>query len=84
MQYLNQSQVFEDFLIHVLFKYLKNEILKPKTSDGKQAGKLYYENLCWKAINQSIGRAIRHQNDYAIILLIDLRYLSFILVIVIK
>ena len=38
------------------------------------AGNEYYENLCMRAVNQSIGRAIRHQNDYATIVLIDERY----------
>lgn len=41
---------------------------------GNNAGDLYYENLCMKAVNQSIGRAVRHINDYASILLLDERY----------
>ncbi|KAG2204615.1 hypothetical protein INT46_009724 [Mucor plumbeus] len=38
------------------------------------AGTEYYENLCMRGVNQSIGRAIRHQGDYATIILLDKRY----------
>lgn len=40
------------------------------------SGQAYYQNLCMRAVNQSVGRAIRHSNDYAAIILIDSRYTS--------
>jgi len=50
-----------------------NRTTKPG-SGGRQAGQVHYENLCMKAVNQSIGRAIRHRGDYATIVLLDHRY----------
>lgn len=41
---------------------------------GKSPGKVLVESLCMKAVNQSIGRAIRHRGDYACIVLCDHRY----------
>ncbi|EYE96296.1 DNA helicase [Aspergillus ruber CBS 135680] len=45
-----------------------------KKSLAKAAGRDFYENACMRAVNQCIGRAIRHLNDYAAIILIDRRY----------
>ena len=38
------------------------------------AGDRYYEALCLRSVNQSIGRAIRHINDFSAIVLVDARY----------
>jgi chromosome transmission fidelity protein 1 len=42
----------------------------------KTRGRRYYEALCMRSVNQSVGRAIRHVGDYAAILLCDRRYVT--------
>ena len=37
-------------------------------------GQEYLENVCMKAVNQAIGRAIRHRGDYAAIVLLERRW----------
>ena len=51
-------------LLYWLYNIKKSEI----------NGKEYYENVCIKAVNQSIGRAIRHKNDFSLIILADVRF----------
>ncbi|KIX92272.1 uncharacterized protein Z520_12018 [Fonsecaea multimorphosa CBS 102226] len=45
-------------------------------AEAKIASREYYENACMRAVNQSIGRVIRHRNDYAAILMVDRRFSS--------
>ncbi|KAM9755051.1 ATP-dependent DNA helicase DDX11 [Menidia menidia] len=43
-------------------------------TQGRSPGQALIENLCMRAVNQSIGRAIRHRGDYSSIVLCDRRY----------
>ena len=45
-----------------------------KKEEGKAVARAFVENACMRAVNQSIGRAIRHKGDFASILLLDKRY----------
>lgn len=38
------------------------------------ASREFAENVCMRAVNQAIGRAVRHKGDWASILLVDRRY----------
>lgn len=56
--------------------HLEKKIIKNGGSrqDAISAIKEFFEIVCLKAVNQSVGRAIRHANDYANIYLLDKRY----------
>lgn len=58
-------------------KYIESTTLKRTKGDQKAANEAmrqFYENICMKAVNQSIGRSIRHVHDYSTIYLLDARY----------
>jgi chromosome transmission fidelity protein 1 len=44
------------------------------SQEARQVARDFYENACLRAVNQSIGRAIRHRGDYAAIVLVDRRF----------
>lgn len=61
MRYANQAEV-------------RSGIKRP--AGGKDAATEMYQNMCMNAVNQSIGRAIRHRGDWASLVLIDRRFTS--------
>ncbi len=55
-------------------KPLSGAQIAAATAASKATAREYIENVTMRAVNQCIGRAIRHRNDYAAILLVDRRY----------
>lgn len=54
-------------------QYLEERAKERGEPSGK-ASREHAENVCMRSVNQAIGRAIRHKNDWASILLFDARY----------
>lgn len=54
-------------------QYLDQRASERGELKGK-ASREHAENVCMRSVNQAIGRAIRHKNDWASILLFDARY----------
>jgi chromosome transmission fidelity protein 1 len=54
-------------------QYLDSRAVARGEPTGK-ASREHAENVCMRAVNQAIGRAIRHKGDWASILLFDARY----------
>ena len=55
----------------------KLEFISKRAASSKEREELeneYITNACMRSVNQSIGRAIRHKDDYAAIMLLDARY----------
>jgi chromosome transmission fidelity protein 1 len=57
-------------------KFIEDQVISKTKDRGKamDATRNFYNNICMRAVNQSVGRSIRHRNDYATIYLFDKRY----------
>lgn len=50
--------------------------LQQTASQPGLGGRAYYDDLCFKAVNQCVGRVVRHAGDYAAVLLVDGRWVA--------
>lgn len=57
-------------------EYVEGQVLKAggSMSEARAKARDFYENICMRAVNQCVGRSVRHAKDYSSIILIDHRY----------
>ena len=55
-------------------KPLSDSVAQNDNETERDRGRRYYTSLCWRAINQTVGRCIRHAGDHAVCYLFDERY----------
>jgi chromosome transmission fidelity protein 1 len=57
-------------------EYVENKVLEAggTRDEARAKARDFYENICMRAVNQCVGRAVRHALDYSSIILIDARY----------
>ena len=66
--------VVEDYNGSVTVQRESSDSGQAAAVSGTKPSKEHAENVCMRAVNQAIGRAIRHKGDWASILLVDSRY----------
>lgn len=54
--------------------YLRRKAAIDPKLNTEQARSEYLENICMRSVNQTLGRVIRHKNDWAAMVLLDGRY----------
>ncbi|THD23124.1 Chromosome transmission fidelity protein 1 [Fasciola hepatica] len=61
-------------LLREKMAYLDRQFGNRPSYQSISPGRQHYEALCMRAINQAIGRAVRHAKDYAAVFLVDRRF----------
>lgn len=66
-------------IVGIPYTYRKDPLVAMKMeylSRKKIGGNAWYQHTAFRAVNQALGRTIRHQNDYGAMILLDERFVN--------